>query len=244
MGIEMGQFSQKEEAEIEERLFFLTKPSFSRRFLQSLAALFLKCLCRTYFKMGIKGAENLPAGESFLLASNHTSHLDSVALILASGRPIDDFVFMAAKDYFFKGGFYTGLMTSVLNLIPFDRGVHYKGIVMNLEYLRQCREAKKIIVLYPEGTRSLSGELQKFKVGIGFFSNTLNMPIVPSYIAGSHHLYPKGKLWPKPGKFSVCFGAPIHADQSLEADTINFFDQSHKQLTELLRERISDLRDR
>ncbi len=214
-----------------------------KSYIQSFVTVALRCVCRTYFKVDVRGLEHLPKSGSYVLTSNHASHLDSVALIVASKRSIDDFVFMAAKDYFFKGGLYTKIMNLLLNLVPLDRGIHSKGLQKNLQYLKACKEAGKIIVLFPEGTRSASGELQKFKVGIGVFANALKIPTVPSYIKGTHRLLPKGKLFPKPGEVRVSFGPPLYTNVESNTESFDIADIKHKEFTLQLREKIVALRD-
>ena len=65
------------------------------------------------------------------------------------------------------------------------------------------------LILYPEGTRSGSGEIQTFKKGAGLFAVELGVPVVPAHIGGARTILPKGKFLPRPGTVTVRFGEPI-----------------------------------
>ena len=65
------------------------------------------------------------------------------------------------------------------------------------------------VLIYPEGTRSLTGKLQPFKLGVGVLACELNVPVVPTHISGSYQAMPKGSWFPRPAKVRVSFGPPI-----------------------------------
>lgn len=149
----------------------------------------------------------LPDHGSFLLCANHCSHMDSAALIMASQRSMDDFVLMAAKDYFFAKNLRNYLYQKMLNLLPFDRSGGQASFAYNMELIRLAKDAGKIIVIYPEGTRSKTGEVGRFKTGFLRISEYFHLPILPARITGTQNLYPKGASWPpKSGSVHVQFG--------------------------------------
>jgi 1-acyl-sn-glycerol-3-phosphate acyltransferase len=65
------------------------------------------------------------------------------------------------------------------------------------------------LILYPEGTRSASGEIQTFKKGAGLFAVELGVPVVPAHIGGARNILPKGRFLPRLGTVTVRFGEPI-----------------------------------
>ena len=65
------------------------------------------------------------------------------------------------------------------------------------------------LILYPEGTRSGSGEIRTFKKGAGLFAVELGVPVVPAHIGGARNILAKGQLLPRPGAVTVRFGEPI-----------------------------------
>jgi long-chain acyl-CoA synthetase len=164
---------------------------------------------RTWFRIRVTGAHHLPEDRGCLLCANHNSHLDSLALLVAAGRKRPRLVFAAAKDYFFDRPRTAGLLARVLPLIPWERGGNLAVMRENLRHLQACRAANRMVVFYPEGSRSRDGTLQPFKEGLSFFATQSGLPIVPVWIGGTHHSLAKGRRWPRPGQLSVQFGAPI-----------------------------------
>jgi 1-acyl-sn-glycerol-3-phosphate acyltransferase len=65
------------------------------------------------------------------------------------------------------------------------------------------------LILYPEGTRSPDGKVRAFKSGAALFALELDVPVVPAYIEGTHHILPKGHYLPRAGPVTVRFGEPV-----------------------------------
>ena len=65
------------------------------------------------------------------------------------------------------------------------------------------------LILYPEGTRSPDGKVRAFKSGAALFAIELDVPVVPAYIEGTHHILPKGRYVPRAGPVTVRFGEPV-----------------------------------
>jgi len=65
------------------------------------------------------------------------------------------------------------------------------------------------VLIYPEGTRSLTGEMAYFKPGIGLIATEMLAPVIPVKLEGLYDILPKGKLWPRRGKVGVNFGKPL-----------------------------------
>lgn len=170
---------------------------------------FARALFRLYLPLRVSG--DVP-GEPSLICSNHTSHLDSVALMVAAGLPFTSFRMLAAADYFAPES-RTGRATrSVLNIIGIDRsGARSAGLRQTIaECGETVREQGVHLIAFPEGTRSIGGDLLPFKRGAGFLAVALNLPVVPAYIEGTRQAMPKGAWWPRPHRLSVRFGTPIH----------------------------------
>jgi long-chain acyl-CoA synthetase len=68
----------------------------------------------------------------------------------------------------------------------------------------------KILLAFPEGSRSRDGGIKEFKKGVGIIAKELNIPIVPVAISGTYEMLPSGKLFPKPSHVRVSFGKPIY----------------------------------
>ena len=159
-----------------------------------------------YCPLSVEGRERLPDGP-FLLCSNHSSHADSAALMTATGRRFQGFAMLGASDYFIDSRKLRWLVGPGMNLIPIERQPGPKSLTSCIAICRQfLDETGGILILYPEGTRSLDGRMGTFKSGAGLFATELGVPLVPAYVEGTHHVLPKGRSIPHPGHVRVRFG--------------------------------------
>jgi 1-acyl-sn-glycerol-3-phosphate acyltransferase/long-chain acyl-CoA synthetase len=171
---------------------------------------FARTVFRTYVRLEVGARHLLPAG-SFLLCSNHASHLDGAALMVASGLPFDSFRLLAAADYFAPQSPAGRVTRAMLKIVAIDRSTGHA--VRLRRTVAECRElvrgATVRLIAFPEGTRSTTGRLLPFKRGAAFLSVELGLPIVPAYIDGAGKALPKGRWLPRPGRIQVRFGRPI-----------------------------------
>jgi 1-acyl-sn-glycerol-3-phosphate acyltransferase len=94
-----------------------------------------------------------------------------------------------------------------MNVIPIERRPGPRSLSLSLSICRQFLEQNGgCLILYPEGTRSLDGNMQDFKSGVGLFATQLGVPLVPAYIDGTHRILPKGRTMPRTGRVTVRFG--------------------------------------
>ncbi|MFQ5606233.1 MAG: lysophospholipid acyltransferase family protein [bacterium] len=174
---------------------------------------YCKALFKFYCPLEVRGRENIP-DSPFIFCSNHNSHMDTGVLMVSSGLPFKKFGMMAASDYFFENSKRRLFLGSLMNLIPVNRKPTYRSMV---EATAACREFTKDrtrnIIIYPEGTRSLTGEIQSFKHGAAMIAAELKLPIVPVYIEGTHESMPKGRSFMKPRRIHATIGKPIHPEK-------------------------------
>lgn len=169
-----------------------------------------RVIYRQWFNLQSCGKENLPIDRGYILAANHTSHLDAPAIIAALEVHLERVYSLAAQDYFFNNSLKSWLCHNWLNMIPFKRRGKF------LDCLPACQEVirqNKPIIFFPEGTRSPDGRLQPLKLGIGILAMRLKAPIVPVYIQGAFEALPKGRHLPKKYAITVIFGSPIECDR-------------------------------
>ncbi|MBI5768909.1 MAG: 1-acyl-sn-glycerol-3-phosphate acyltransferase [Verrucomicrobia bacterium] len=176
---------------------------------QRLAAALARALARTVCGLEVRGLEHLPAGEPFLLCANHSSHADTFALAAATGAHGRRLIFLGARDYFSRFALRTWFIGRLINLVPFERGFGLAAAKHNLSLLAACRDAGRIIVLYPEGTRSTDGLMRDFKPGVGMFAEKLQLRVVPCHLAGTHAMLPKGRNFPRARRLRATFGPPL-----------------------------------
>lgn len=152
-----------------------------------------------------------------LIIANHGSHLDAVSI--AASIPFlywRNLFIAAAKDYFFSNGLFEFFSQHCLGAIPIDRK-DKKGEALELCISLLNSLPRIWLIFFPEGTRSKDGNLQKFKKGIGLFSQRTQTPVLFLYIKGNHLLMPKGSIFPKPGVLEIFVG-PVHPPA--DSDTI------------------------
>jgi 1-acyl-sn-glycerol-3-phosphate acyltransferase len=97
-----------------------------------------------------------------------------------------------------------------MNLIPIDREPGAKSLSACVANCRRfMQQTGGAIIFYPEGTRSRDGNVGAFKSGAALFAIELDVPVVPAYIEGTHHILPKGHYVPRAGRVTVRFGEPV-----------------------------------
>jgi len=180
-------------------------PALGSAAFEGFCRMFFTCYC----PLTVEGRQHLP-DEPFLLCSNHSSHIDSAALMTASGRSFHNFALIGASDYFFRSSSVRWSVSPFMNVIPIERRPGAKSLACCLTTChRFLQQTGRCLILYPEGTRSPDGEMRAFKSGAGLFANELRVPLVPAYIEGTHRILPKGHSVPRPGPLTVRFGEAL-----------------------------------
>jgi long-chain acyl-CoA synthetase len=177
-----------------------------------LARRVLSACMNSYVRVESHGADNVPGTGPFILAPNHASHLDAPSVLAAVGGKRRVWV-AGAEDYFFDTAIKRFVFGELFDTIPFDR--HADGVLG----LRRCAEALARgdgLLMFPEGTRSLDGRMQPFKVGAAVLAVEHNAPLVPVRIEGAYELFPKGRRMVRPGVVRVIFGKPMAAHRSAD----------------------------
>jgi len=174
---------------------------------RSVIALIIRGLLRLYLRFEIIGTENLPNEESFVLVANHSSHLDTLCLLAALPMSRLHRAFpVAAEDYFFRSLPRSWFATVIMNALPLGRQSRVR------EGLSLCRtllaEPGNVLILFPEGTRSRTGEMQPFKSGIGTLLAGRGLRVLPCYLEGAFRAWPKGRRVPRPRKVRLIIGPP------------------------------------
>jgi 1-acyl-sn-glycerol-3-phosphate acyltransferase len=184
------------------------RPDVLVRSLRSIGAAVLRSYLKTYHRIDILGQANLPMdGRSFAMVANHASHLDALCLLSALPREALDRAYpVAADDYFFATLPRLAAAAIFINAIPFGRQSHVRS---SMDRCRQLlRERGNILIIFPEGTRSTTGQIAPFRAGIGNLLAGLDVPAVPCAIIGSQRAMSKGTIIPRPRKLRLIIGKP------------------------------------
>jgi long-chain acyl-CoA synthetase len=168
--------------------------------------------CHPFQVVGREHLESLSGPAIFI--ANHASHLDTPTVLRALPHPIRRRVAIAAAaDYFYRDRRLGLAVSLAFNTFPLVR----RGSAhASLAYCRELLEGGWSILIFPEGTRSTTGELQPFKNGVGLLATRLRAPVIPIGITGLDRVMPKGRRCPRPGPVSVRIGAPVALPSDLD----------------------------
>jgi len=153
-------------------------------------------------RMEVRGRERIPTGRAVIFMPNHQSYADPPA-IFAQLPP----VLVLAKKEFFRVPIL-GWAMKRRGFIPVDRSNRERAIQAVHQAVESLSAGNSFLV-YPEGTRSPDGRLQRFKKGVFVMAMQAGAPIVPVSISGATKIIPKGSLCVRPGSVRITFHDPV-----------------------------------
>jgi len=163
---------------------------------------------RVYFKMKGDGAKNLPEGPC-IIAPNHQSYFDGLFVAIFLRNKIFNATYFYAKKKHVSNKFLD-FLAKRNNVIVMDLNNELKESIQKMaEVLKQ---GKKIII-FPEGTRTKTGDIGDFKKTFAILSKELEVPVVPVAIQGAYKALPRGSKFPRPfTKVQVEFLDPVYPE--------------------------------
>ena len=189
-------------------------PSSSNALLP-LGAKAFKLINHLYFRLSIKGKENIPAHGPFIIAPNHESFLDGPMVTSGlSWSTIKDTYFYATEEHFntaFKRSVAHGSNVILMKM---------SDLKSSIQYMAQALRAGKNLMIFPEGRRTNTGEMGEFKKTFAILAKELCIPIVPVRITGAFEALPRHKSFPRPSKVTVEYLPVIVADAKKSYDEI------------------------
>ena len=203
--IDWGQIF-KEQLDLE-----LPKSWFTHNIMKNAAKIFLKL----YFRLKGEGFENLPDGP-FILAPNHQSFFDGLFVAVFLKNKLMKKTYFYAKEKHINNKLIK-FIADRNNVIVMD----LSDLKTSLQKMAEVLKRGKNIIIFPEGTRTHTGELGDFKKTFAILSRELNVPIVPVAINGAYDALPRGTHFPRPWKkINVKFLKPVlpenHSYESLK----------------------------
>jgi 1-acyl-sn-glycerol-3-phosphate acyltransferase len=162
----------------------------------------LRLIGRIFFRLRILHRERMINHGPVILAANHQSYLDPPF----AGNASDRAVYFLARKTLLQGRFF-GWLLPKLNVIPVDQEGNDRSALKAL--IRILRAGEGALV-FPEGSRTLDGNLQPALPGVGLVIAKTLAPVVPMRIFGAH------EAWPRDGKrlrfhpITIVVGEPIH----------------------------------
>jgi 1-acyl-sn-glycerol-3-phosphate acyltransferase len=168
----------------------------------------LRPLFRVVFRPHVSGRENVPLSGPVILASNHLSFIDSIAIPLVAPRRVS---YLAKAEYFTTPGIrgrLSKMLFTGLGALPVERETS-RAAQAALDTALSVLKDGGAFGIYPEGTRSRDGRLARGKTGVAWLALTADCPVVPVAVAGTDKVQPVGATWPRPHRVSITFGAPL-----------------------------------
>ena len=177
---------------------------------QSLWWAWVSVHLRLLERVRVSGREHLPAAPPFVLAANHASHMDALLLATLLPPPLRTVTFpLAAGDTFFETPVRAALSAHLLNALPMWRRHAGRHAIAELRQ-RLCGQPCGLI-LFPEGTRSRTGAIGRFKPGLGMLVAGRPVPVVPIRLGGTAAAWPAGARLPRLGcAITVAVGPPLY----------------------------------
>jgi 1-acyl-sn-glycerol-3-phosphate acyltransferase len=158
-------------------------------------------------KLEVTGLENIDKNKTYVFVSNHASQYDIVVL----QKTIPTRMAMIFKKELAKIPFF-GWQLAMGPYVMIDRE-NYEKAMQSIEEAKEKMKKQSIsIVVFAEGTRSKTGEIQPFKRGAFRLATQVGYPIIPTTIVGSNKIMPKGTYKLRRGTIKVHFDNPIQSD--------------------------------
>lgn len=168
--------------------------------------------------ISVEGTENLESVKGpVIFAANHVSHLDAPAILMSLPSDIRDRTAVAALAGFYYPPSQNAMVNAshwalfdlvalFFNVFPVPRE---RGFRESLRFAGFLVEHGWNILIFPEGSRSWTGEITPFREGIGLLASELKVPVVPIRVRGTYRVLPRSALLPRPGPVTVRFGHPM-----------------------------------
>ncbi|MBF0494238.1 MAG: 1-acyl-sn-glycerol-3-phosphate acyltransferase [Candidatus Omnitrophica bacterium] len=190
-----------------------------------------------FWRLKVSGTENIPVEGKCILCVNHGSFLD--AFIVEASVPAS----LRKSLYFvgFKAYFEQPLIRNIIKyirVIPIDSGTHFVQAMQATSYVLRNH---KIVCIFPEGQRTIDGEVKEFKKGVGILAKELNIPLVPVLITGSYESWPRTKPLPRPHPIKITFGRPFNFTELKEAGAISGVKDEYEAIALGIREEVVKL---
>ncbi len=169
----------------------------------------LRLVFRTIWRLKIFGTENIPKTGKCILCVNHGSYLDGFIVAASVPAGLRKNLFLIGFGAFFDH-FLIRNIIKYIGVIPIDPGTH---LVEAMQASSHVLKNGKIVCIFPEGERTIDGEVKEFKKGVGILAKELDVPLIPVRITGSYESWPRTKRFPRPYMITITFGRPFNFDE-------------------------------
>lgn len=157
-----------------------------------------KGFAKLWFRMEGHNAHNIPTDGPYILAANHQSYLDGMFVMSYSPRKNVRKTFFFAKEAHVRHP-YAQWMAKRHNVIVMEP----TNMKTSIQRMGEAIKQGKSIIIFPEGTRTVSGEVGEFKKMFAILAKELEVPIIPVSIHGAYEAMPKHSKFPRPLKIDI-----------------------------------------
>lgn len=189
----------------------------------------------------VVGRQLIPKNENFLVAANHTSHLDAGLVKTALGEYGRNLVTLAARDYFFGDKLRRTYFENFTNIIAIER---HGSVKQSLRRALDTLKQGKSLLLFPEGTRSDTGEMNEFKATVGYLALQSHRPVVPMYLRGTFEAMPKGAtLLPSTREIGCVIGPALRWEHFKQLEAGRPRNEAYRLCTLLIENGVAHLKE-
>src|SRR5688500_10768461 len=199
-----------------------------------------RALYENVLKAHVEGRSNIPTHTNFIAATNHTSHLDTGLIKYALGEYGRDMVALAAADYFFDNRYKRAYMNNFTNIVPIERS---GSLRQSLRHARSFLDRGYSARIFPEGTRSMTGQMAEFKSGFAYLALNTRTGILPAYLWGTYEAFPKGSTFLKGREVGARIGRFLSPEELEELTKGMPRAEAYRLVAALVRHEIENLRD-
>ncbi len=203
--------------------------------LNPLAVFLARLVMRWLFRFRVNGRDNLPRSGPYILVPNHRSSLDPIAVAAAIGLDRLRTTYWGGWVGILFRGRLMSMLSHAMRVLPVEPR---SGPLSNLALASTALHRGHGLVWFPEGGRSRTGELQRFRSGVGLLLLAHSVPVVPIWIQGSGEALPPGSLRPRLHPVSLRFGEPLAAE---ELERAGSGDTPEERIADALRARVKQL---
>jgi len=191
-------------------------------------------IARDRFALRVQGLEKVPKQGPFILSPNHQSYIDPfIVTCVLPWTTFRDLFAVGTSEIF--GSSLMGRVAHFLRVIVVDPDAN---LIPAMRAGAFGLRRKRVLVLFPEGERSIDGTPRIFKKGAAILAMHMNVPIVPVAIEGFYEVWPRGKSFQGFRPLKMTFGDPIYPPQKPHPGEADY-----AQLTADLKARIVEIRD-
>jgi 1-acyl-sn-glycerol-3-phosphate acyltransferase len=166
-------------------------------------------LCRVYFGLELAGTHNIPASGPVIIAPNHQTYADPALVSI----PVRRRVYYMAWSRLFEIPLFNWF---IRRLRAFPVRIDSADPASAREAVRLL-QAGHVVMIFPEGERTRTGKVERFKPGAFRLAASLGVPVLPVTIAGGHASWPPGRVFPRRGRITIRYHPVLRPDPALDS---------------------------